>query len=69
MVYVDGVGGHMVTSWQNEHGIPEVDYCEFPDGWSTCAPPDVDMDDYINTVVPPTDEEIGYMTEENGWMA
>jgi len=62
MVYQENNGGHMVMRWPLDlYASPEVDYCEFPDGWATCAPPDVNMDDYINTVVPPTDEEIAQM--------
>jgi hypothetical protein len=67
MVYVDGVGGHMVANWPRieQYEPPEVEYCDFDDGWAVCAPPDVNMDDFINTIEEPSDEEISQM--EAGW--
>ena len=40
---------------------PEIDYCDFPGGFAFVPPPEFDMDEFINTIVPPTDEEIAQM--------
>jgi hypothetical protein len=59
MVWADThLSGHEVVTCPNSFDPPEVDYCEFPDGWAVMPPPDVDIDEFINTIAEPSDEEI-----------
>ena len=43
-------------------GLPELRFCDFPDGWATMPPPEAELDWIEHAVEAPLDEH-----EFNGW--
>jgi hypothetical protein len=55
--------GHTYSA-ETEPGLPELNFCEFPDGLAFTPPPEFNMDEWMKTAEPPTDEELAIMDEQ-----
>lgn len=57
---VDLVGGtpfaHEYSVYMGQDQPPEFGFCEFPDGYASCQPPEFDMDAWLEAAEPPSDE-------------
>jgi len=42
------ISGHMIECRGDSiYDPPEIEFCDFPDGWATCPPPEFDMDEFL----------------------
>jgi len=50
--------GHVVLTTGETPRDADIAVCEFPDGFATCPPPEFDIDAWLETAEPLSDEEL-----------
>lgn len=64
VVHADGVKDARVREAGYSHSTINGDECAFPLGWATCYPPELEPD-WIEHVVPPSDEEMKLINDNS----
>ena len=56
-------GGHLMVE-ETEPGLPELNLCEFSEGWATCPPSPQLEGEWQDYMSPPSDEEFEFTDAE-----